>query len=93
MKIIDAHIHYKPEYEPFNAVAENSGHKNTAEHLKAEFEKNNICHAIVMGNITADVKDHNYPDNMSYCIGFDSKCFVDLEKNYDYFVYMAEENL
>ena len=93
MKIIDAHIHYKPEYEPFNLVAENSGHKNTAEHLKAEFEKNNICHAIVMGNITADVKDHNYPDNMSYCIGFDSKCFVDLEKNYDYFVYMAEENL
>ena len=47
MKIIDAHIHYKPEYEPFNLVAENSGHKNTAEHLKAEFEKKQHmpCHS------------------------------------------------
>ena len=86
MKIIDAHMHYRPGYEPFSLVAENSGHINSAEHLKAEFEKNNICHSIVMGNLSVELEDHNYPSNMSYCIGLDSNCFKNPEKPYSYFV-------
>lgn len=93
MKIIDAHMHYRPGYEPFSLVAENSGHINSAEHLKAEFEKNNICHSIVMGNLSVELDDHNYPSNMSYCIGLDSNCFKNPEKPYSYFVNMVEEHL
>jgi len=93
MKIIDAHIHFRPEYEPFNLVAENAGHKNTLEHINKEYKRLNICHAVVMGNISPEKKDHSYPSNMSYMIGLDSTCFKDTDKPLDYFLYHIEDNL
>lgn len=93
MKIIDAHIHYRPGYEPFSAVAESSGHKNTSEHLKHEFEKNNIVHAIVMGNLSPELENHIYPEYMSYCFGLDSSCFKNPTEPPEYFISLAEEHL
>ena len=76
MKIIDAHIHFRPDYEKFGLVAERAGHKNTKEHIDEVFEKNDIVHAIVMGNGDLSLENHTYPDNMSYCVGLDSNCFL-----------------
>lgn len=72
MKIIDAHIHFVPNDEHFTAIAENAGHKNTANHLSAEYKKYNIQHAVVMGNRSLALDDHIYPPFLSYCIGLDS---------------------
>ena len=91
MNIIDAHIHFRPDYESFSRVAEVSGHVNSEEHIKHVFEKNKICHAIVMGNLEVEPECHKYPDFMSYCIGLDSNVFG--QKPVDYFVEMVERNL
>ena len=74
MKIIDAHIHFCQE-PYFDQIAELAGHKNTSEHLKAEYTKHNIAHAVVMGNRSLELSNHHYPDYLSYCIGLDSTCF------------------
>ena len=84
MKIIDGHIHFRPEYENFSEVAASSGHINSEKHLKEVFEKNNICHAIVMGNLDLELENHIYPEYMSYCVGLDSNTFN--ERPLKYFV-------
>ncbi|MCQ4725181.1 amidohydrolase family protein [Anaerotignum faecicola] len=91
MKIIDGHIHFRPEYENFSEVAASSGHINSEKHLKEVFEKNNICHAIVMGNLDLELENHIYPEYMSYCVGLDSNTFN--ERPLKYFVEMAELHL
>ncbi|MGL4791980.1 MAG: amidohydrolase family protein [Anaerotignaceae bacterium] len=90
MKIIDGHIHFRPDIENFNPVAERSGHINSEEHLREAFLKNNIVYAIVMGNLSMEVTDHKYPHYMGYCIGLDSSTFV--EKPMEYFIEKTEEN-
>lgn len=91
MKIIDCHIHFRPENENFSLVAKNSGHENTEEHVREVFERNEVCHAIVMGNSDLEPKNHVYPDFLSYCIGLDSNVFG--TRPMEEFVYLAEENL
>ena len=91
MKIIDCHIHFRPEIEAFCEIAKRSGHENSKRHLEEVFERNNICHAIVMGNFEPNVENHMYPDFLSYCIGLDSNTFDD--RPIEYFVDLVEENL
>jgi predicted TIM-barrel fold metal-dependent hydrolase len=69
-KVIDAHLHFcRDAY--FDAVAQHAGHENTKEHLHSQYQQNGICHGIVMGNRDLALKNHNYPDFLSYCIGLD----------------------
>lgn len=91
MKIIDAHIHFRPDFEKFSAVAENSGHKNTEEYIKDFFDENNIVHAIVMGNGDLALENHIYPSFMSYCVGLDSNCFFN-DKPIEYYIDMTEKH-
>ena len=74
MKIIDAHIHFRQEFH-FDQLAEKAGHKNSEEHLREQYLKHGIVHAVVMGNRSLLVSEHSYPDFLSYCIGLDSTCF------------------
>lgn len=74
MKIIDAHIHYCQD-PYFDRIAESAGHKNTGTHLKDQSAVHNIVHAVVMGNRSLQLDEHDYPDGLSYCIGLDSTCF------------------
>ena len=91
MKIIDCHIHFRPDFDRFNVVAENSGHENTREHLEEVFKRNNIQHAVVMSNFDLDLDNHIYPDFLSYCVGLDSNVFDD--RPLDYFVNLVEKHL
>lgn len=74
MKIIDAHIHFCQE-PYFDQIAEVAGHKNTAVHLKDQYAAHNIVHGVVMGNRGLQLSEHDYPEELSYCIGLDSACF------------------
>ena len=71
MRVIDAHIHYCPGEDYFDTIAVNAGHKNTAEHLKEEYERLEIACGVVMGNegLNPDVSYHGF---MRYCVGVDS---------------------
>ena len=92
MKIIDAHIHFRPDFDKFSLVAENSGHLNTEEHIKEVFERNNVVHAIVMSNGDLSMEKHQYPSFMSYCVGLDSNCFF-VENPIEYYIEMTEKHL
>jgi len=92
MKIIDAHIHFRPAYEKFGIIAENAGHKNTEEHISEAFKKNNVIHAVVMGNGDLSLENHSYPEYMSYCMGLDASCEFG-SKEMDYYVEMTEKHL
>ncbi|TCL56152.1 hypothetical protein EDC14_10513 [Hydrogenispora ethanolica] len=74
MKIIDAHIHFCQE-PYFDQIAESAGHQNTVIHLKKEYAAHDIVHGVVMGNRSLQLSEHNYPDDLSYCVGLDSTCF------------------
>lgn len=74
MKIIDAHIHFCRE-PYFDEIAEVAGHKNTSAHLQEEYAKHQIVGAVVMGNRGLQLKEHVYPEYLSYCIGLDSTCY------------------
>ncbi|MGE4214000.1 MAG: amidohydrolase family protein [Anaerotignaceae bacterium] len=91
MKIIDGHMHFRPENDGFTQVAENSGHQNNEAYIREIFQHNNICHGIVMGNFELDLENHIYPDFLSYCVGLDSNTFK--EKPISYFVEMVEKHL
>ncbi len=91
MKVIDCHMHFRPQRESFSDTAKLSGHENTEEHLREFFMKNEICHGVVMGNLGLEPENHNYPDFLSYCIGLDSNVFN--TKSMEEFAYLAEENL
>ena len=71
MRVIDAHIHYCPGGDYFDTIAVNAGHKNTAEHLKEEYERLDIACGIVMGNEGLN-PEVSYPGFMRYCVGIDS---------------------
>lgn len=73
MKIIDAHLHFCPEYPHFDELARAAGHENTAKHLKKEYERLGIVMGIVMGNRGLSLEEHQYPDFLRYCIGLDGK--------------------
>lgn len=78
MKIIDAHIHFCQD-PYFDQIAELAGHKNTSAHLKEQYAAQNIVHGIVMGNRSLQLREHDYPGYLSYCIGLDSTCFNEEE--------------
>lgn len=91
MRIIDAHLHFCPEYGHFNEIALAAGHENTEEHLGGQYEKYGIIGGVVMGNRGLEPENHTYPAFLKYCVGVDRGY---LEKNrisdaYD----MIEENL
>ncbi len=71
MKIIDAHIHYRPDEGYFDKIALDAGHENSEKHLCEAFGTLNIERAVVMGNRDLSLEDHVYPDFLSYCIGLD----------------------
>lgn len=73
MKIIDAHLHFDRN-ENFNQLAIRVGHENTAEHIREYFKKENIVHAIVMGN--SGLREEIYPDFFSYCVGIDREILL-----------------
>lgn len=70
--IIDAHLHFVPHDAYFDEIAEKAGHENTGEHLSEQQNLLQISGGIVMGNRTLALNDHEYPDNLKYCIGLDS---------------------
>lgn len=73
MKIIDAHIHFKPS-PGFDRLAQEAGHINSAAHLQETFDKLDIRHAVIMGNTGLD-ETPLCPPHTSYCIGLDSSHF------------------
>ena len=76
LKIIDAHLHFV-EHEPyFSRIAIAAGHENTESHLRMTYKQLGIVHGVVMGNRTLAIRDHNYPDFLSYCIGIDHSVFT-----------------
>ncbi len=78
MKIIDAHLHFCPEYPHFDALARQAGHENTGEHLREQYKALDIACGIVMGNRSMKAEDHIYPEFLCYCIGIDRTCLQDL---------------
>ena len=49
-KIIDAHIHFRPDMEGFTHLALAAGHKNEEKHLKEVYKELGIVCGIVMGS-------------------------------------------
>ena len=71
MKIIDAHLHFCPNYGHFDELAVRAEHENTAEHLKNTYQELGIVGGVVMGNRGMEPEKHNYPEYLRYCIGID----------------------
>ena len=74
MKIIDAHLHFCPEYPHFDVLARQAGHENTGDHLREQYKALDITCGIVMGNRSMKAEDHVYPEFLRYCIGIDRTC-------------------
>ena len=91
MKIIDAHLHFCPEYTHFNELAKRAGHENTEESLKQAYEEYGIACGIVMGNRGMEPENHVYPEFLRYCIGVDRSYLAshDITDSYD----LIEKNL
>ena len=79
MKIIDAHLHFRPgEREYFNQIAIAAGHENTEAHLRQEHARLGIVGGVVMGNGGVSLEGHaHYPSYLRYCVGLDSKYLRD----------------
>lgn len=71
MKIIDAHLHFCPEFEHFSRIAVAAGHENTEENLRKTYEEYGIAAGIVMGNRGIEPENHIYPEFLHYCVGID----------------------
>ncbi len=84
MKIIDAHLHFRTNYSNFDRLAEEAGHRNTEEHLEAEYRRLGITGGIVMGNGGLSLEEHRYPGFLRYCIGLDGGYLRDnrMEESY-----------
>ena len=78
MKIIDAHIHFA-DREHFDHLASAAGHHNSAERLKADFDRLNIVGAVVMGNRGLSLENRIDSSFMRYCIALDSSDFTRAE--------------
>lgn len=73
MKVIDAHLHFRPELENFCTLAQKVGHENTAEHLEEQCRQLQVVAGVVMGNRGLALEEHrHYPPSFRYCIGLDS---------------------
>lgn len=73
MKMIDAHLHFRPEVENFTKLAKAVGHENHAAHLMEQYERWDIAAGVVMGNRGLSLMEHrHYPPQLRYCIGLDS---------------------
>lgn len=93
MKIIDAHLHFRPEVKGFSQTAEAAGHKNDEKHLQEVWKENQIVYGIVMSNKSMELEDHVYPENMSYCIGLDSSCLKGEVLDWKFFLDKTELHL
>lgn len=71
MKIIDAHLHFRPGEPYFDEIAQAAGHLNTEEHLFTQYEKYGVLAGIVMGNRGLPLDNHQYPPFLRYCVGLD----------------------
>ena len=71
MDIIDAHLHFCTEEAHFCQIAREAGHENSAAHLREAFARSHVVRGIVLGNRGLSLKEHQYPDFLSYCIGVD----------------------
>ncbi|MCL2498558.1 MAG: amidohydrolase family protein, partial [Symbiobacteriaceae bacterium] len=72
MKVIDAHLHFRPESENFQRLALQAEHENSLEHLQEVYHKLGIEHAVVMGSRNLAAPPTSYPSFLSYCMGIDS---------------------
>lgn len=70
-RIIDAHLHFNPEEPYFSQIAREAGHVNSWEHLQEEYARLGYVGGIVMGNRSLNIKDHDYPGPLWYCVGLD----------------------
>ena len=67
-KIIDSHVHFKPDNDYFNRIAEASGYENTLAALETACAENNMTNAILMdGDNTG--RYANLSPNLRYCLG------------------------
>lgn len=73
MKIIDSHLHFRPELPHYNELANRAAHENSDVHLREEYEKYQIKAGIVMGNSGLDGEEYQYPPFLKYCIGLDGR--------------------
>lgn len=91
MKRIDAHIHYWVGHAHFNQLAQEAGHENSEDHLRAVFEKEGIVRAIVMSNLRMESDISGYPDFLSYCAGLGQDALDSVQV--DRSIEMAEKHL
>ncbi len=71
MKIIDAHMHFVPGDRYFSQTAQAAGEENTVTWVQNSFAQAGIVGAVIMGNRSLSLKDHQYPPGFFYCIGID----------------------
>lgn len=69
MKIIDAHMHFWPGNQYFDAIARQAGHENTEKHLLEAYERYGYAGGVVMGNHGLTLEEHTYADCLRYCVG------------------------
>ena len=82
MKIIDAHLHIFGERPWAERMAQQVGHRNSAQHLVQYYAQHGFAHGIVMAN--APLTEHTcreLPPQFSYCIGLDSGVMQNLPPN------------
>lgn len=80
MKIIDSHLHFWPSSPYFDEIAKNSGDLNTEAHLRGLYSSLGISGGIVMGNRGIDLKEHQYPEYLRYCIGIEGNSSASLSE-------------
>lgn len=82
MKIIDAHLHIFGDRPWAERMAQQVGHRNSAQHLVQYYAQHGFAHGIVMAN--APLTEHTcreLPPQFSYCIGLDSGVMQNLPPN------------
>ena len=72
MKIIDAHLHFRPGEHYFDVIAHRAGHVNTEAHLRETFEKLGIRYGIVMGNVGVKPEFQIFPEFLRFCVGIEA---------------------
>jgi len=68
-RIIDAHLHFQPQNQHFDALALSVGHENTAACLADAYCRLGIEYGVVMGNRELTADPHCYPPKLRYCVG------------------------
>lgn len=91
MKVIDAHIHFRLGNPHFDRLAQQTGNRNSADHLREVFAREGIRRAIVMSNLSMESDNLDYPDFLSYCAGVGQDS-LNADK-IDHSIEMAEKHL